>query len=90
MELNDTAIGLVHAHEDEDMQIMKDLVISKMEGLWGRNREAKTRKRASRFACWRHDEFGTTNSTSQSSACAGEKYAYQTRGLCSRKTSRTT
>lgn len=30
LELNDTAIGLVHKHEEEDMKQMRDLVIGKM------------------------------------------------------------
>ncbi|KAH3759174.1 synapsin II [Pelomyxa schiedti] len=34
LELNDTAIGLVHVHEDEDMRIMKDLVLVKMNAIW--------------------------------------------------------
>jgi len=31
LELNDTAIGLVHEHEEEDMQHMRDLVILRMQ-----------------------------------------------------------
>lgn len=31
LELNDTAIGLVHAVADEDMKYMRDLVLSRME-----------------------------------------------------------
>jgi len=31
LELNDTAIGLVHDHEEEDMQYMRDLVTLRMQ-----------------------------------------------------------
>merc|ERR1712000_390773 len=31
LELNDTAIGLVHAVADEDMNFMRDLVLTRME-----------------------------------------------------------
>lgn len=35
LELNTTAIGLVHDHEAEDMAAMRDLVLARMETLWG-------------------------------------------------------
>jgi hypothetical protein len=34
LELNDTAIGLVHKHEKEDMFFMRDLVVTKMSQLF--------------------------------------------------------
>jgi len=34
LELNDTAIGLVHEHEQEDMNHMRDIVLLRMEQIW--------------------------------------------------------
>jgi len=42
LELNTTAIGLVHAHEEEDMRQMRDLVLARMETLWGDASKHKT------------------------------------------------
>jgi len=41
LELNDTAIGLVHKHEHDDMCIMRDLVIYRMSKLFCYNDEPK-------------------------------------------------
>eukprot|EP01112_Ceratiomyxa_fruticulosa_P009940 TRINITY_DN260_c0_g1_i3.p1 TRINITY_DN260_c0_g1~~TRINITY_DN260_c0_g1_i3.p1 ORF type:complete len:379 (-),score=87.44 TRINITY_DN260_c0_g1_i3:91-1227(-) len=40
LELNDTAIGLVHKYELEDMKNMRDIVITKMEKLFVKKDEA--------------------------------------------------
>jgi len=39
LELNDTAIGLVHKHEEEDMKFMRDLVLLRMQQAWGANEQ---------------------------------------------------
>jgi len=36
LELNDTAIGLVHKHEKEDMEFMRDIVVSKMSTFFAK------------------------------------------------------
>uniref|UniRef100_A0A6B2L819 ATP-grasp domain-containing protein n=1 Tax=Arcella intermedia TaxID=1963864 RepID=A0A6B2L819_9EUKA len=37
LELNDTAIGLVHKHTKEDMGFMRDIVVTKMDSLFVKN-----------------------------------------------------
>jgi len=39
LELNDTAIGLVHSVEEEDMTYMRDLVVEKMQRVFGEQRD---------------------------------------------------
>lgn len=46
LELNDTAIGLVHAHEREDMEFMRDVVLARMEELWGEKAKRTAEEKA--------------------------------------------
>jgi len=39
LELNDTAIGLVHKHEKEDMLFMRDIVVTRMSKLFAKKEE---------------------------------------------------
>jgi hypothetical protein len=50
LELNDTAIGLVHEHEDEDMGHMRDLVVAKMEQLFVQKLESPRKSKRKEIA----------------------------------------
>jgi len=45
LELNDTAIGLVHKHEKEDMEYMRDIVIARMSKIFAKNLESEQTKK---------------------------------------------
>eukprot|EP01119_Soliformovum_irregulare_P022207 TRINITY_DN7550_c0_g2_i3.p1 TRINITY_DN7550_c0_g2~~TRINITY_DN7550_c0_g2_i3.p1 ORF type:complete len:129 (+),score=52.42 TRINITY_DN7550_c0_g2_i3:150-536(+) len=43
LELNDTAIGLVHKYEHEDMMFMRDIVMMRLEEHYGQKKVEETR-----------------------------------------------
>jgi len=44
LELNDTAIGLVHKHEKEDMLFMRDIVVTRMSKLFAKKEEPEEKE----------------------------------------------
>jgi len=44
LELNDTAIGLVHKHQKEDMEFMRDIVVVKMSAIYGKKAVSEEQK----------------------------------------------